>query len=356
MKKFVTVHFVLRLAPLAQLVVLMIIDTLLYDAEGRFFRICCYLSASAALYLVNPLTREEPSKSAWFCGWMSGYYILSCIVGSVGDLYVPLFLVTSALFVMVFLSVTIRDKYREPATLFRKDAAWCCAEEDSRVFYSMALMTSIMVLVFMHSVLSDDTPFFMMGLALLLLDIQLHRKAYTGRTMLITHKKERKIQSIIMSGKGGNDIVPEVENSILTKVFRRVEQFMRDRKPYLDDRLSLEQTANILRLNKVYISRAINKFTDKNFRQYVNWHRVLYSVELMKEDPWLKVIEVAFMSGFHSQVTYNMAFKMFMEETPSDMMMRLRLQKPKPDLPESSRIQVRLPQKIKIPSSQDVRN
>ncbi len=68
----------------------------------------------------------------------------------------------------------------------------------------------------------------------------------------------------------------------------------------------------------------------------------------MRADPWLKVIELAFMSGFHSQVTYNMCFKVFMDETPSDMISRLRLQKPRP---EPSRIEVKLPPDEVVPSS-----
>lgn len=356
MKKYITVHFVLRIVPLALLALLLVLDVLFCDAEDRMARLCNYLASASVLYLTYPLTREETSKAAWCSAFLSGYYVLAALTGAGTDLSGTLFLLPSAVFLLFFIVVIMRDKYKEPASLFRKDAAWCCAEEDSRLVYAMVLMTALIVLMFLNGEGAGTAPYFIMSLLLFMLGIQLYRRAYTGRTIMISHKKERKIQTIVMSCKGSSDILPEVESSILTKAFRRIEQFMRDRKPYLDDRFTLEKMADILRLNKVYISRAINKFTDKNFRQYINWHRILYSVELMKEDPWLKIIEIAFMSGFHSQVTYNMAFKMFMDENPSDMLMRLRLKNPRPDPPAPSSLVVKLPQKITLPSSQDVRN
>ena len=167
---------------------------------------------------------------------------------------------------------------------------------------------------------------------------------------MLGRRKERRIQTILLSGGNMSEVIPEVEGAILAKAYKRIEQFMQDHKPYLDDKLTLERVSEVLKINKVYISRAINKYTDRNFRQYINWHRVLYSVELMRSDPWLKVIELAFMCGFHSQVTYNMCFKMFMNETPSDMLTRLRLQKPRPEV---SRIEVRLPRAEVPPSVQD---
>lgn len=307
---------------------------------------CCYLISSAVIYIAYPLTRDESSQSVRFCAVCSLFFVCAgLLLGDIGTEEF-LFLIPGAVFTMLYMAGSLVGKYKEPAAIFRKDAAWCCAEEDSRSFYSWIILASVLVLMAFRNGYVQSA----MAVSLLVLNIILHMRAYTGRTLLIGRKKERRIQTLLLSNGHYSDVVPEVDNAILTRSYRRIEQFIKDHKPYLDDQFTLEKMSDMLKLNKVYISRAINKFSGKNFRQYINWHRVLYSVELMRADPWLKVIELAFMSGFHSQVTYNMCFKLFMDETPSDMLCRLRLQKPRPEL---SRIEVNLPPDEVVPSSPD---
>ena len=55
-----------------------------------------------------------------------------------------------------------------------------------------------------------------------------------------------------------------------------------------------------------------------NFCQFVNYYRVKYSKELMRGNPGKKMIEVALSSGFNSVVTFNMAFKLNENLTPSE--------------------------------------
>ena len=350
MKKIITVHLVLRIFPIILFFILILLELVSKAPAGRDMRVCCYLLASAVIYNAYPLTRDDAQSSLRFAAVCSIYYFCASLLLDEARTVEYLFLFPSAAFTVIHQAAFMIVKYREPATIFRKDAAWCCAEEDSRSFYALLTLVAAMVLMAFCQEGTEGYPLLLAIVFLLVLDMMLHARAYSGRTMLIGRRKERRIQTIVLTNGRYSDIVPEVDGTILTKAYRRIEQFMRDHKPYLDDRFTLEKMSESLKLNKVYISRAVNKFTGKNFRQYVNWHRVLYSVELMRADPWLKVIELAFMSGFHSQVTYNMCFKIFMDETPSDMLSRLRLQKP---LPEPSKIEVKLPPDEVVPSSPD---
>ena len=330
---------------------LLLMDIGSKSPEGRGLRICCYLLASAVIYIAYPLTRDEPERSLRFCAVCSLYYVCASLLTDGAADIEYLFILPAAAFILMNQAGSLACKYKEPATVFRKDSAWCCAEEDSRSFFSFIIILFIIALATLCSKSLDSDIYLMIAALLFALDVALHIRAYTGRTVILSRKKERRIQTIMISNGRFSDLVPEVDDSILCKAYRRIEQFMREHKPYLDDRFTMDKMADVLKLNKVYISRSINKFTGKNFRQYVNWHRILYSVELMRSDPWLKVIELAFMSGFHSQVTFNMCFKVFMDETPSDMLSRLRLQKPRP---EPSRIEVELPPAEVVPSSPDV--
>ena len=101
------------------------------------------------------------------------------------------------------------------------------------------------------------------------------------------------------------------------EVFQRAVRYMEEKRPYLDDSISLEQFAKAIFSNKVYVSKNINYYSGKNFRQFINWYRIRYAVELMKEDPHLRMEEVSMLSGFHSTVSFNMAFRLFEGKTPT---------------------------------------
>ena len=99
---------------------------------------------------------------------------------------------------------------------------------------------------------------------------------------------------------------------------------MADRKPFLVESFSLGDLANALYTNKVYLSKTVNYFSGKNFRNYVNYYRVMYAMELFRKNKSLKVAELGSLAGFHSSTTFNQAFKTVMEESPSTWCARLR--------------------------------
>ena len=346
MKKIITIHFVLRFIPPLLLSLLMLLEFFLDYPEGRALRVCCYLLAAAVQYVAYPLSRDDTANSTRFCIVSSLYFLCAFVLQRGRDLADFYFLLPGIVLAVLYMVGSLVVKYDEPTAVFRKDAAWCCAEEDSRTFYSTLVIVLSLALIVMRYESAPPFLYYIMAAIILIMDVMLHIRAYTGRTMLIGGKKERRIQSIVVSNGHMSEVVPEVDNAILARAYKRIEQFMRDSKPYLDEKFTMEMMCDALKINKLYVSRSINKFTNKNFRQYINWHRVLYSVELMRADPWLKVIEVAFMSGFHSQVTFNMCFKLFLDETPSDMLSRLRLLKPRP---EASKIEVELPRNEVLP-------
>ena len=352
MRKIITVHFVLRFVPLALLSILLILEYTMEIPDGRPLRICSYMLAAAIQYVAYPLTREDTANSVRFCIVSSMYYICAFLMQRGRDMADFYFLLPGAVIVILYLFGGLAFKYNDASAVFRKDAAWCCAEEDSRTFYALLVLGFSLALVVMRYESAPAFAYHITGVLILVMDVLLHFRAYSGKTMLLGMKRERRIQSVVASNGHMSDVVPEVENSILAKAYKRIDQFMRDSKPYLDEKFTMDKMSEILKLNKLYISRSINKYTNKNFRQYVNWHRVMYAVELMRADPWLKVIELAFMSGFHSQVTFNMCFKLFLDETPSDMIARLRLMKPRPEV---SKIEVVLPRDGVLPSLPDAK-
>ncbi len=101
-------------------------------------------------------------------------------------------------------------------------------------------------------------------------------------------------------------------------LYERILIYFEIKKPYLDSDLTINNLVKDMYSNKMYISKAISQFTGRNFCQFVNYYRVMHSMECFRENQELKVHELAVMSGFNSVVSYSMAFRLFMGETPSE--------------------------------------
>lgn len=110
----------------------------------------------------------------------------------------------------------------------------------------------------------------------------------------------------------------------LKSIFERAEEYMDSKKPYLVEGFSMEDLSERIYVNKNYLSRAINTYSGKRFRLWLNTYRVMYSIELFKQDKKSKISTLAMLSGFKTVVSYNQAFKIVMEETPSEYFKRLR--------------------------------
>ena len=88
--------------------------------------------------------------------------------------------------------------------------------------------------------------------------------------------------------------------------------------------LDLNDLAGVLYTNKVYLSKTINYYSGKNFRNYINYYRVMYAMELFRRNKSLTMAELGSLAGFHSGTTFNSAFKAVMKESPSTWCARLR--------------------------------
>ena len=108
------------------------------------------------------------------------------------------------------------------------------------------------------------------------------------------------------------------------EIFGRVVDHFESDLPYLRGNLVIEDLVKVVYANKLYISRAIGRCAGRNFCQFVNYYRVRHSVEVFRQNPDLKVTELAGQCGFNSVVSFTMAFKLYMNENPSDWIRKER--------------------------------
>jgi len=104
-------------------------------------------------------------------------------------------------------------------------------------------------------------------------------------------------------------------NTILVEL----ERFMNHERPYLDPELTLESLSQQTGIDKRHISQVVNDKLLKNFNQYINDYRVLDAMDILDQvDKDLRIFEVMYDVGFNTKSSFNLSFKQFTGETPTN--------------------------------------
>ena len=219
--------------------------------------------------------------------------------------------------VFVYSAIRLVDKFSRLKILFRNENVWSGIEDSYRMLTRMSV--PLAGVIYLH--LSPQRALWAWSCPVLLacVAVALTYACWTGRVLLMSRRTENAIRNVVnfntqITG-GSSGITPE-DDVRMSALYSRVVSYMDSRKPYLSDKFSLDDLANAVFTNRVYLSRTINYYSGRNFKQFINYYRVMYAVELIKRDPRLNVMELASMSGFHSVVTFNMAFRLNLDSTP----------------------------------------
>ena len=212
---------------------------------------------------------------------------------------------------------------------FRNAAVWHNLEDYSRFVYShgfLCLALYSICAVLLPGDAGEIMTFSCVALFMILYGI-LYLRDMTGRTMMLNQGAEKRVKEIIKGNLRTSYIDKAEEDKKMNNLYNRVMVYMNEKKPYLDPAFRMEDMAEYLYSNKLYLSRTINLLSGRNFRQFINYHRIQYAISLFKKDPRLKVGEVATMSGFNSPVSFNMSFKVNTGKTPSEWLQEHSLER-----------------------------
>ena len=301
MTKFFPVRKTIRVASLFCAPLFLSISVfLLHEAFSADLLLDSFLM-SDMLYLTYPLSYESPVPSL-----LSAAALLVLAAG-LSLLGIPP-VTTAALVICGYLSYRMRERVIGIRRLFRNDVPWlymetCCRFMDIVAVLSLCLWRGV------------GGVWILLGLAVALFLMQ-HYYAYTGHLFIMGRSKEEMLRNLIKGDLRSVAAAAYSDDARMNALYAKVVSYMEERKPYLQENFSLEEFSRILFTNKTYLSRVINHYSGRNFKQFINYYRVQYSVELIKKDPRLTVMELASMSGFHSVVTYNVAFRINMNDTP----------------------------------------
>ena len=151
-----------------------------------------------------------------------------------------------------------------------------------------------------------------------------YRRVFTRRTMFLSAAKEDRIRK----AQRGSAFKPPIQfidsDSRSATLYNEVVSIMENRRPWLQDDFGVEDLARMTRTNRMYLSKAINFHSGRNFSQLTNYYRINYARDLIRKDPSLKMNEVSRMSGFHTVVSFNMAFKLNERMTPTEYAQSLK--------------------------------
>ena len=111
----------------------------------------------------------------------------------------------------------------------------------------------------------------------------------------------------------------QVENKNLEVEKKRLEELLNKQKLFLRPRLSLDELAGEMDMSSNQLSQLINEGFQKSFYDLINEMRVS-GVQAKMEDPdyaHLSLLGIGLESGFNSKSSFNLLFKKFTGQTPS---------------------------------------
>jgi AraC-like DNA-binding protein len=110
------------------------------------------------------------------------------------------------------------------------------------------------------------------------------------------------------------------------KYIKKLIAMMEKDKPYLDEKLTISDLADKLKIQRHHLTQIINENLGKNFYTFVNEYR-LEEVKKMMTDEKKKnytLLAIAYECGFNSKSTFNTLFKNYTGLTPSDFRKKIQ--------------------------------
>lgn len=254
---------------------------------------------------------------------ISLYYLL-CAVGLVKIPSPPYLMVSSGLLAAsfsIFFCWMIWRRLRDVKSVMKSGNVWSFVLLCVDFIYVLIPMMIISIVILLTKLFPDvsDIPLLAAVVFLVLETVAISARVSCSSAFVLLHDHERLIvESMKIAHVDASSPSDPRGEEQYKELYERIVLYFEMSKPYLDGNLTINDVAKVVYSNKVYISKAICHYTGRNFRQFVNYHRIIYSMNIFRDNPEMKVSELAERSGFNTIVSFTMAFRLFMNETPSE--------------------------------------
>lgn len=118
-------------------------------------------------------------------------------------------------------------------------------------------------------------------------------------------------EGVAKRGRGVANRSLELSEEELTDLKLRLEEVMKNVKPYLDQEITLSSLAKLVGTSDKKLSSLLNQSLTISFYDFINGHRVAAVKEKLKEEANNKysIIGLAYAAGFNSKSSFYRAFK-----------------------------------------------
>lgn len=193
---------------------------------------------------------------------------------------------------------------------FKQESFW---RPQSRVLKSLQLgvfqLLSVTLVVFIVKLLNlhdtgDHLYAVYIALIVYLISFTVIKNSSFFKPASLTEKEKYKSSSL-----------SEEQQEIL---LQKIKQIMQDKKPFLNADFSLPDLAQSIGTTVHITSQLINENLNQNFFEFIAGYRINAAKEILLNEPYLKIEEVAERVGYNSKSSFNTAFKRISRQTPSE--------------------------------------
>lgn len=317
---FRTYHFWIKILSGLCLVLFPLLNSFPSGSAAQMLRIVTMSEIGGISILMMLPQPDEDAKSGLF----SALVILSVLLVCHFVRFPAGYGMAFALF-MVFQRMVQCFRFRcsTARSVFRVQVVWYTLQGQVRLIYALLLSE----LALLSLLFSASWALAVLAVLLALMYVLPYLVSARGRILILSRKQEsavRQTLSRVRRDRPADRAEKRDEPAAMSALYEKVISIMESGRPFLKEDYSLNDLAFAAYTNKTYLSKTINVMSGKNFRQFINSYRVRYSIEVMKKNPRLRMDEVSAMSGFHSTVTFTMAFKANFGETPGEYAQRLK--------------------------------
>jgi len=97
----------------------------------------------------------------------------------------------------------------------------------------------------------------------------------------------------------------------------KLTRMMEEDNLFCDESITIKKLAVEMHLTPHQLSEFLNTRLNMNFKKFINHYRIKDAKRLLREEPELTVIAIAFSVGFNSQSAFYKAFSLFVGTTPT---------------------------------------
>ena len=117
---------------------------------------------------------------------------------------------------------------------------------------------------------------------------------------------------------------PNLEEGKLKEIALTLENTMTKEKLYLNPVLSIQELSKHLGIPQRMLSKSINQYFKKNFRDYINEYRVNEVIRKLdqKDLQYLSIIGIALDCGFNSEASFYRIFKKHTGKSPKEFLLK----------------------------------